>query len=46
MQAQRRLTLGQKGAKNFIKHYGEQLVSGPLSLRRTVESSRNPRSSR
>jgi hypothetical protein len=32
MQARRTLTPGQKGTKKFLEHYGEQLVSGPLSL--------------
>jgi len=36
MWARRALALGQKGAKKFLKRYGEQLVSGPLSLRRTA----------
>jgi len=32
MQTRRILALGQKGAKKFLEGYGEQSVSGPLSL--------------
>jgi len=32
MQARRTSAPGQKGAKKFLERYGEQLVSGPLTL--------------
>jgi hypothetical protein len=36
MKSRRTLALSQKGAKKFLEYYGEQLISGLLSLCRAA----------